>query len=303
MSTGVLHLSPPPDAKRATAIGIVCGVAAAACWAASFVAARHGVRIGFSAADLVLYRFLVSGLILLPLMIRAGLPDLGGIGWRRGLVLAVLGGPVQAMASFPGFTLVPLGHGVVIQPACATLGGMLAASLFLGERLSIHRILGALAMVLGLLAFGAEATTFGPHAIGGDLLFVTAGLLWASFGIALKVWRIDGPRAAMAISTIALLIFTPAHGLLAGYDRILALPLSENLLQLVVQGLLGAALPIYLFGRAITLLGAGRTASFTALVPCFALVIGALTIGEFPSVIQLAGLAIVVAGFRFAVKP
>ncbi len=302
MSIGNITL--PADAKRATAIGIACGVAAAACWAASFVAARHGVRIGFSAADLVLYRFLVSGLILLPLMIRAGLPDLGGVGWRRGLVLAILGGPVQALASFTGFTLVPLGHGVVIQPACATLGGMLLASLILGEYLSVHRILGALAMVAGLFAFGAEASTaFGLHGVAGDLLFVTAGLLWASFGTALKIWRIDGPRAAMTVSTVALLLYVPAHGLFAGYDRILALPLSENLLQFVVQGLLAAALPIYLFGRAITLLGAGRTASFTALVPCFALVIGALTIGEFPSLIQLAGLVIVVVGFRFALKP
>jgi drug/metabolite transporter (DMT)-like permease len=298
MSIG--NATPPSDAKRATAIGIACGVAAAICWAAGFVAARHGVQVGFSPADLVLYRFLVSGPVLLPAMLRAGLPDLGGVGWRRGIVLAILGGPVQALASYTGFTLVPLGHGVVIQPACATLGGMLLASLILGERLSVHRILGALAMVAGLFAFAVESTAFGLHAIGGDLLFVAGGLLWASFGIMLKIWSIDGRRAAMTVSTIALLVYVPAHGLFAGYERILALPLYENLLQLIVQGLLAAALPIYLYGRAITLLGAGRTASFTALVPCFALVFGAVTIGEFPSLIQLAGLAIVVVGFRFA---
>ena len=291
------------DAKRATAIGIACGIGAAACWAASFVAARHGVKIGYEAADLVLFRFLVSGLIMLPAMLRAGLPDLAGIGWPRSIVLAVLGGPVQALISFTGFTLVPLGHGVVIQPSCATLGGMLAATFILGERLSSHRIFGALAMVVGLMAFGAESSTFGLHAIAGDLMFVTAGLCWASFGIVLKIWSIDGRRAAMAISTVALLLYTPAHGLIWGYDRILAMPLFENMIQIIVQGLLGAALPIYLFGRAITLLGAGRTASFTALVPCFALIIGALTIGEFPSLLQIAGLVMVVFGFRFAVKP
>ena len=272
--------SSPADAKRATAIGVACGIAAAACWAASFVAARHGVQIGYSPADLVLFRFLVSGLIVLPAMLRAGLPGLAGIGWGRGLVLAVIGGPVQALVSFTGFTLVPLGHGVVIQPACATLGGMLAATWILGERLSTHRIFGALAMVIGLMAFGAESSTFGLHAVAGDLMFVTAGLFWASFGIALKIWSIDGRRAAMAVSTVALFVYVPAHALFAGYDRILAMPLFENVIQLVVQGLLGAALPIYLFARAITLLGAGRTASFTALVPCFALVFGALTIGE-----------------------
>jgi drug/metabolite transporter (DMT)-like permease len=297
-----LPLNPPANTSRATAIGIACGVTAASCWAASFVAARHGVRIGFSASDLVLYRFLVSGLILLPLALRAGIADLGGVGWGRAIVLAILGGPVQALASYTGFTLVPLGHGVVIQPACATLGGMLLASAILGERLSRHRLLGALAMVAGLFAFGAEASTFGLQGLVGDVLFVSGGLLWSFFGIALRLWMVDGPRAAVAVCTVALIFYTPLHGMLAGYERMLSLPLSENLLQLFVQGLLSTALPIFLFGRAITLLGAGRTASFTALVPCFSLVFGALTIGEFPTAVQLTGLVIVLIGFKFALK-
>src|SRR5688572_11183475 len=104
MSTGN-PAAPTADARRATTIGIACGVGAAACWAAGFVAARHGVQVGFAPADLVFYRFLVSGLILLPAIWHAGLPDLGGVGWRRGLVLAIFGGPVQALASYTGFTL------------------------------------------------------------------------------------------------------------------------------------------------------------------------------------------------------
>ena len=45
--------------------------------------------------------------------------------------------------------------------------------------------------------------------------------------------------------------------------------LAENLLQIVVQGLLAGMLPIYLFARAVILLGAGRAATFPALVPGF----------------------------------
>ncbi|MGE3148424.1 MAG: DMT family transporter [Pseudorhodoplanes sp.] len=292
------------EASRDTMIGILCGATASACWAASFVAARHGMQIGFSGADLVFYRFFLSGLVMLPLAMRTGFGTLGGVGWGRAIVLAVLGGPVQALASYTGFGLVPLGHGVVIQPACATLGGMLLASLVLKETLSWPRLFGALAMIAGLGAFAVESgTAFGRHGLSGDLLFVTAGSLWACFGIALKLWRIDGPKAAMAVSCVAFLFYMPAHAAFAGYDRMLNLPLSENLLQFFVQGLLAAALPIYLFARSITLLSAGRAAGFIALVPCFALLIGAATIGEFPTALQLAGLALVMAGFRFAVRP
>jgi drug/metabolite transporter (DMT)-like permease len=296
-------LSPSPDASRAVLIGTLSGIAAAFCWATSFVAARYGVQHGFAPADLVLYRFVPPGLVLLPFIVKQGFFDLGGIGWGRGVVLAILGGPVQALAAYTGYVLVPLGHGVVIQPACAVLGGLALAAWFFNDTLSRTRLLGAFAMIAGLVLFAGEAiTTIGRHGLGGDLLFVAGGTLWALFGIALKGWSLSGPRAAAVVSVVALVLYTPFHGWVYGYERILAASLTDNLIQLLVQGLLAAALPIYLFTRAIILLGPSRGATFTALVPCFAIVIGALTIGEFPTAIQLAGLAVVIGGFRFAVK-
>ncbi len=292
-----------PDASRSILIGTLCGVAAAACWAISFVAARYGVQHGFAPADLVMYRFVPPGLVLLPFMLREGILDLGGVTWPRGIVLAIFGGPVQAMCAYTGFSLVPLGHGVVIQPACAVLGGLVLAALFLNESLSRQRLFGAVAMIAGLVLFAGEAiTTIGTHGLAGDLLFVLGGTLWALFGTTLKAWSVSGTRAAAAVSIVALVLYTPLHGIFFGYERILAASLTDNLLQLFVQGVLASAIPIYLFTRAIILLGAARGATFTALVPCFAIVFGALTIGEFPSLIQIAGLAIVITGFRFAIK-
>jgi drug/metabolite transporter (DMT)-like permease len=78
--------------------------------------------------------------------------------------------------------------------------------------------------------------------------------------------------------------------------------LAETLLQIVVQGLFAGVLPIFLFARAVILLGAGRAATFPALVPGFALIIGYLTLGIVPSLAQVIGLVIVVVGFRFVVK-
>jgi drug/metabolite transporter (DMT)-like permease len=292
-----------PAAPSARLVGIAFGVAAAACWAASFVAARHGVKVGFTPADLVLYRFITPGLLFLPLMLRDGLFDLGGVGWGRGIALAIFGGPAQALLAYTGFTLVPLGHGVVIQPACATLGGMLLAAILLREYLSVQRILGAFLIVLGLITFGAEAlTAFGHGGVAGDLLFVSAGSFWAIFSILLRRWSLGGVRAVSAVSVVALVLYTPVHALISGYQHMLAASLWENLLQFFVQGLLAAAVPIYLYARSIMLLGAGRASSVVALVPCFGLVFGALTIGEWPSLPQLAGLGIVILGFHFTQK-
>jgi drug/metabolite transporter (DMT)-like permease len=82
-----------------------------------------------------------------------------------------------------------------------------------------------------------------------------------------------------------------------------ALGLWENLLQAIVQGLLAGPGAIYLFTRAVVLLGAGRAAVFPTLVPPGVLLIGWVALGETPSLLQLTGLAIVLVGFRLTQRP
>ena len=137
-------------------IGIVCGTLAALAWAAGFVVAKHGVQIGFSPADLAFHRFFWSGLLMLPLIVREGLRDLGGIGWSRASVMAILSGPPQSLLAYTGFVLVPLGHGTTIQPACAALSGLVLASLILHEKATLQRIIGGAIIIAGLLMFGVE---------------------------------------------------------------------------------------------------------------------------------------------------
>jgi drug/metabolite transporter (DMT)-like permease len=242
-------------------------------------------------------------LLLMPLVLRDGIVGLGGIGWGRGLIISVLSGPPQAMIAYTGFMLVPLGHGTTIQPACAALFGLILATLVLGERATLARIIGGATIIAGLLIYGVESlTTIGSHGVGGDLLFATAGLFWATFGILLRYWHVSGTRAIAVVGALSIVVFAPMHGLLVGYDGLLRMSLVENLLQAVVQGILAGAVPIFLFARAVMLLGAGRAATFPALVPGFSLIIGYFALGVVPSLAQLIGLVIVVIGFRFALR-
>lgn len=287
----------------ALVLGIACGTAAAFCWAAGFVAARHGILAGLKPADIALHRFVWAGLVLLPGALANGFADARAIGWGRALTLTVVAGPLQALISYLGFTLVPLGHGVVIQPASSALAGLILAAWALGEPTTARRMLGAAAIVVGLSLFGAEATsTIGRHGLLGDFLFLAAGIAWGVFGILLRHWRIDGTRAASVICVLALVLYAPAHGLIWGYANLLAAGLEENLVQMLAQGLFAGVLAIYLFARAVTLLGASRASIFPALVPAFGIAIGYLALGEVPTVYQLAGLAVVALGFRLALK-
>jgi drug/metabolite transporter (DMT)-like permease len=284
-------------------IGIVCGTLAALAWAAGFVVAKHGIQVGFSPADLAFHRFFWSGLLVLPLIVREGLRDLGGIGWGRASVMTILSGPPQSLLAYTGFILVPLGHGTTIQPACAALSGLVLASLILHEKATLQRIFGGAIIIAGLLMFGAESlTTIGKSGVGGDLLFATAGLFWATFGTLLRLWNVAGTRAVTAVGAVSVIVLAPIYLLIYGISGLTKQSLFENLLQAVVQGGIAGALPIYLFAHAVIALGGGRAATFPALVPVFGVVIGYLALGVVPSLAQFVGMLIVLVGFHFALR-
>jgi drug/metabolite transporter (DMT)-like permease len=290
-----MDLAPPP-VKHAKALGVACGAGAALCWALGFVAARHGIDVGVSPLVLALHRYVWPGLVLLPFLATSGLRDLGGIGWRRGFALAAFGGLPLALLSYLGYLFVPLGHGGIIQPSCAALGGMILARVVLKEPLPARRVVGALVIVVGLAVIGAEAfRTIGAHGVGGDLLFVAAGCCFAVFGMLVRRWRVAAMQA-VAVTSILSLVGLPM--LLFTFDNMVAAGFRENLFQAIVQGTLTGPAATYLFTRAIVLLGVSRAALFPSLVSPFVLLIGFVALGVVPSVSQLVGLVIVVAGFQ-----
>ena len=289
--------------SRDALFGVLCGTGAALAWAAGFVAAKHGVSIGFTPADLAFDRFFWSGLLLMPVALRQGIADLGGLGWRRGLFMSVLAGPPQALLAYSGFVLVPLGHGTTIQPACAALFGLILATVMLHEKATLPRIVGGAIIIGGLMVFGWESlVTIGHEGVGGDALFVTAGFFWALFGTLLRSYRMSGTRAIAVVGFLSVAVYAPFYVIFIGFHNMFQISLAENLAQILIQGIFAGVLPIYLFARAVILLGAGRAATFPALVPGFGLLIGFLALGVVPSVPQLIGFALVVVGFRFVVR-
>jgi drug/metabolite transporter (DMT)-like permease len=300
-------LNPEPAKPRGNAlppgvIGVLCGAGAALFWALGLVSARHAIAIGLSPLDISLHRLVWAGLVFLPFVGAGQAADVRGVGWSRSILLTLCGGPPLALLSYSGFILVPLGHGGVIQPSCAALGGLLLSTLVEKEKLPRTRLAGAIAIVLGLCVIGYEAlSTIGVHGIVGDLAFVGAGFLFATFGMMLKLWGIT-PIRAVAITGVVSLVLIPIQFAFFGFDRLIAAGFYENLWLAIVQGLFAGAGATFLFTRAVVLLGAARAAVFPALVPPFTLLTGLIVLGIVPTLFQLAGMAIVLIGFRLTQK-
>src|SRR5580692_2154902 len=279
-----MTLAPSLAAKHATALGVLCGAGSALFWSFGFVAARHGVLVGLSPLVLSLHRFVWSGLIFLPFMAASGLRDLGGVGWRHGILLTAFGGLPLALWSYFGYVFVPLGHGVIIQPSCAAVGGLILARIVLKEALPWRRVAGASTIVLGLCVIGVEAlSTMGAQGITGDLLFMAAGISYAVFCLKKQSFRIAPLRAADVTSILSL---TGLPLLLFCFDNMVAAGFWENVMQAAVQGFFAGAGGTYLFTRAVELLGVSRAALYPSLVPVFALVVGAVTWGGWRAVGQ-----------------
>jgi drug/metabolite transporter (DMT)-like permease len=288
-----------PQTKPAL-FGIVCGLGAALFWALGFVAARYGLNAGFTPADLLMHRFLWSGIVFMPLVVHAGVRDLGGIGWGRAAALMVLGGPGMSILTYTGFQYVPLAHGSVIQPSCATLGGLLFASVLLKERISFSRMFGAFVIVAGLVVIGGESLAgSGFSSTKGDLIFVLTGFMFAGFGTLLRYWRVRAFPAAAVVSVLSLSLF-PLYVAFDGLGRVMALGVGENALQALAQGILAGPAAMYLFAFSVQSLGVARAAVFPAIVPALTLLAGWLLLGEPPTAQQIAGLLTVLCGFYLA---
>jgi drug/metabolite transporter (DMT)-like permease len=284
-------------------LGAFAGAGAAFGWAAGLAGALHGLQAGLTPMDLTLMRFVWLAPILAYFVFREGFSRPFGLSWSEALAITCFAGPPIALFSYFGFTAVPLGHGAVIQPSSASLGGLLLTALFLHEPLPQTRVIGALAIVIGLIIYAGEAArTIGSSGILGDLSFVAAGSCWAIFGLLLSRWRVDPLRAAAVVTVIGALIFVPIHAVATGYENLRAAGLEEIIIQALVQGIFAGAGGIYLFTRAVALLGPGRAAVSPALVPGFTMLIGYLWLGIVPTVAQIAGFLVVTIGFALVLR-
>ena len=90
--------------------------------------------------DLAALRFGVAGPLLLPIVVRHGLADAAGIGWGRGVVLAITAGAPYTLALYAGLALAPAGHGAVIITGATPLVSTLLVWLWLGDRPSGVRL-------------------------------------------------------------------------------------------------------------------------------------------------------------------
>lgn len=303
MSGQTVYVSGLAPSRRNTHYGIVFGTIAAVIWGAFLAVSRHGMGAGLHASDLAFIRYAVAGAVLLPWVLTHSPRTLAGIGWRRGIVLSLLAGPLFVLIGASGYLFAPLAHGAVIQLGVLTLMSICLAALLLGERLRTSRFIGLGVIIAGLVTIAGPALLDGQsQAWIGDLLFAAAGSMFAVFTILVRRWKLQAFATTAVVSVLSGVIYSPLYLALTGTQRLSAAPIALLVEQGVVQGLLSGIVALFTFARAVHYLGAGRAALFPALAPAVAILLGIPLVGELPSLGQWCGLLICTFGLLIALR-
>lgn len=264
--------------NRHLAIGLLAALAAALIGSGWQIASRHGVTTRLGPLELAVLRYGIPSLVLLPLLARTGLfparlP-------RRQLGLLVLGGGLPfGLLVLAGAQWAPAAHMGVFMAGSVPLFTALGARRASGERITSLRLAGLLLIGSGMVVFGASSFADAAKTWRGDLLFILAAMLWASYTLVFRRSGLTPWQGAAVINTWSLLLLSPVL-LVFGAPRLLSAPWADVAGQALGQGVVAGLLGLVTYMIAIARLGAARASLSAALVPISTALGAAWLLGE-----------------------
>ena len=272
---------------------------AVAIWSGWMVVTRIAVTSTLSAEDLAALRFSSAGLLLLPVIWRRGF-GLDRLGWKGLAVVALSAGVPYVLLASHGLALARAAEAGVLIPGTIPLFVGILSLLVLRERLGVVPGIG-----LGLIVGGVAILT-GPAllaAAGGQLfgyaICLFSALVWAVYTIAARRVALDAIHMTAIITVVSAIWFLPLY-LVLPQQGIWHADAQTLIVQVIYQGPLTGIVALLAYNRAIPILGAARTAAFTALLPLTTLLLAIPVLGEWPSARDVAGAMLAALGVLLA---
>ena len=261
-------------------------------WASAFAGIRAGLH-AYPPAHLAFFRYLIASCVL---GVYARFAHFRRPEWRDvpGLVLAgSLGITFYNLALNYGETRVTAGSASLLVSSTPIWAALLAMFL-LRERLTAFGWIGVLLSFAGV-ALIASGEGEGIHLAPQALIILGAALAWGVYIVIQKHFL--GRYSALEFTSYSvwsgtLLMIPFGRGLL---HSIHLAPMSGTLAVLYL-GIFPAAIASFAWSYALSHGPAGRMASFLYVIPVLATLIAWIWLGEWPSLIALAGGVLVLAG-------
>lgn len=280
-------------------------------WGASFLFIRVAVK-EVSPFVLVAARLGLAALVLVP---AALVRPRWLAGWRHYIPGLIVVGLVNAALPYTlfgfGEILVPSGQAAIINATTPLFAVVLTAALpgFVHERLTLARAIGALVSfggVVVVVALGSSGV-YGGGTLLAYLACLGAAIAYACGGVLARVMLRGAPLLAQALGiNLAGFIFVAPVAIITGLPS--HLPSTAAIASMATLSIMGTAVAFLLFYWLFGKVGVTRTVIVTFLLPCTALIWGALLLNETLTPGIFAGLALVLLGIAiinnvFAPRP
>ena len=287
--------------RQSLALGVLCGLAVALIWSSWSVATRFAVTTDLGPHDVTFLRFGVSALLLWPILVRKGL-GIEQVGIVRLLVMVLGAGVPFMMLGSVGMRFAPASHVATLMIGTMPIWVAVLSGALFGEKFTRQQLGGMAVVVAGVLCVGGYALLNNREAgeWRGDLLFLLAGLCFASFTIAQRRSGVSPWHATALVNVYSAVLFAPIYFFWFTPNIFTAPPAAVGF-QVIAQGILVAILGMYFYTEAVRRLGAPRAAIFGALAPALAALIGALFLKEVPAALTMGGIALVMGGVALVV--
>lgn len=273
--------------------GLIAAGIVVLCWSGFNIVSRFGSTGALTPYDIAALRFGVSGLLALPFFLRM----VPVAEYPRYFALAMVAGVGYSLLAYSGFAFAPTAHAGVFINGGIPFWTVILVAVTAGFHLS-RRVLIALGTTSAglLLIAGKSLGEIGASDVWkGDVLFLTAALFWAVFGMLGRHWKVPPRSAIVGMAVISLVVYMPVY-LLWLPKGITTAPLGEIALQGIYQGIVAALVAGAMYTYACQTIGVYRASMTLAIVPGASAVGAWILLGEALTVTAIAGLVLVSVG-------
>lgn len=275
------------------------------CFWGSFFPVMEQVLRGWDPFSATAGRHLTAAVVLtlVALVTERRLPFSRDLPWLRLALLAVIGFVFSSICMSLS-VLWSSGVAAAIVSATNPISAAITARLLFGVGLGRGIVLGTIIAVTGsLVAIFGLGTTLDSFR-GGELLIIVANVCWTWFSLAAQHWLRGASLLHISVLTTipgatCMTLVAVAAGVTGIVDTRIGLA-PEYLLPVLYVGTVPIALGNFLWHFGVQRIGIAVASMYTNLIPVTAALVAFVWIGTQPTIHQLVGGAIIIAGVLYA---
>ena len=257
-------------------------------WGGFTITSRLNAIWHISPWDITALRFTLAFLILMPILLYK--KDTAFLFKKEPFILAMIGGVAYCLTCYSAFQFVPAAHAAVFLNGCIPLCTALAGFILYKQPFDRHTwlslgIMLSAILVMSILMYEETGVAFGI----GDLLFVLAAVLWGTFTVLLRQWKLSAWHSMAGVAIWSAIVYVPIYIVFLPKHLDQASP-AHLVMQTLFHGIFVVIIATLAYVEAIKRLGAFKTGSIVTLAPFIAAIIAVPLLNEPLSIAMMCGL-------------